>query len=141
MAMSKSTWQKVANGVVLLGVVVAALIWFGRSSMMGTRFEVSKDEAVNYSGDAKEDDARKLGEALKTTGYFDGTTSADVLLRKENGATTISFVVGDGKWNEEAVVKAFEALGAGLAPAVGGPPITVKLIDDKLNTRKEIAIK
>ena len=140
MAVSKSFWQRVSNIVVIIGVLVGIMIWYGRTSIMGTRFEVSKNESVNYSGDATEEDARKLGEALKTAGYFDGSKPVDVLLNRKEGKTTVSFVVGTN-WNNPETLQAFEVMGAELAPSVGGMPLTVKLIDDKLNTQKEIAIQ
>ena len=56
------------------------MIYFGQKLMMGKRYKVSDKESVNYSEKATEEDAKKLGDILKDTGYFDGSKEVDVLL-------------------------------------------------------------
>ena len=58
----------------------------------------TKDQVI-YSGTATEAQATALGNALKTDGYFTDR-GVTVLLNMGANGTTISFVVGDGDWNQ-----------------------------------------
>ncbi len=132
--------KKLGSIVVILAAVVSLLAYFGRSAMLGTRYKVSEKEAVNYSGKATEDDARKLGEVLKKEGYFTGTSSKDVLLKKDpKDGTIISFVIVKG-WDDESLLTAFRDFGKTLADSGFGRPMTVRLVDTNLSEKKELKI-
>ena len=140
MSSSSGVWKLVRVGVTILLVAFAGLAWFGRKSKMGTKLQVTSKESVNYSGTATEQEAQALGRALQATGYFSGTSELDVLFHKGDDGVSVSFVLQDGKWNEPQVVAGFESFGRQIASAVGGPPFTLLLIDDKLNTKKTLTI-
>ena len=138
----KSTpkWVRILTGIVaIVSIVVAGLIWFGNRSIMGTKYAVTEKENVNYSGSATAQDAQALGEALKKVGFFDNTKGKDVLLHTDQTGTAISFVVGHG-WDNEEIVTSFKQFGASLAQDLRVTHLTIKLIDDHLNTKKEIQI-
>lgn len=137
----KSKWQMFANVCSVLGVVLVGVIWLGQRSIMGTRLEIIGEQAVNYSGTATEQDARSLGNALKEIGYFDGKRPVDVLLSKGEGGTAISFIVNQGVWNDAETVENFRTITAALAPSVGGLPVTLRLMDEHLNTEKEVRVE
>ena len=83
--------------------------------------------------------ARKVAEVLKEIVFFTGTQQADVLLRKDKRAgTVVSFVVNK---TSPDVVSAFEQIATYVAERPIGQPLTLRLIDDKLNTQKESRIK
>jgi undecaprenyl pyrophosphate synthase len=107
--------------------------------MMGTKYAVDEKESVNYSGSATAQDAKTLGEALKQWGYFDNSKTKDVLLHTDQAGTTISFVLGHG-WDDEEILTAFKQVGPVLAEDLKANHITIRLIDDHLNTKKEIPI-
>lgn len=92
----------------------------------------TKDQIL-YSGLATKSDAKALGNALKSNEYFQ-ERGVSVVLDKGIGSTTISFGVQDGVWNQAGMLSSFEELAREVAPAVGGLPIQVRLI----NTRGEV---
>jgi hypothetical protein len=132
---------KIVRTVLLIvGIVVFGLIMLGRKTMMGTKYAVSDKESVNYSQNATEDDARKLGEVLKAQGMFTGNKGADVLLKKDDKeGTVVSFV---GNWNLEdaSIQAAFKQIGDAIVQAGLGKPLTLRFLDTKLNKRGEIPI-
>lgn len=135
--------QNVSRILLVVGIAVAALVYFGRQGRIGTRFEISKNEAVFYSGKSTEQDARTLGKLLTTAGFFIGEGTRDVLLRKDDdGVTIVSFVVKDGSWDEADKVAIFRIMGTSLASNfTDGQPLLVRLVDTKLNPKKELQIE
>ncbi len=102
------------------------------------RANVGNDH-VYYFGTATEDEAQKLGVALKTNGFFQGK-GVDVFLTKHNDRATLSFVVSDGVWNDAATVSEFAGLVRKVAPSVGGLPLRLRLLNTTLETKKEQAV-
>ncbi len=94
----------------------------------------TKDEVI-YSGSATEAQATALGNALKTDGYFQDR-GVSVLLNIGANGTTISFVVGDGVWNQAGTMGQFEEIGREVASSVGGLPVTVQLMDTHEDVEK-----
>jgi hypothetical protein len=139
-APKKKSWAAIISVVVTLLIVAAALLaWLGHKSQMGTALKVTEKETVNYSGKATEADAKLLGEELKKMGYFiNSSQEKDVLLRKDDEGTTVSFVVGDN-WNTPQILAEFTTMGASLAKTFG-KPLKMKLIDPKLKELKDIPI-
>jgi hypothetical protein len=107
----------------LLGVIGSAL-YVGQNHKM---VFIGKDQVI-YSGVmATKANATALGNALKSNKYFQDR-GATVLLHKGIGNTTISFAVQNGVWNQ-GMLSSFEELAREAAPAVGGLPVQVHLID------------
>jgi hypothetical protein len=94
----------------------------------------TKDEVI-YSGSATEAQATALGNALKSDGYFQDR-GVTVLLNIGGNGTTLSFVVGDGVWNEAGTMGQFEEVGREVADSVGGLPVTVQLMDTHEDVEK-----
>jgi hypothetical protein len=133
-------WLRVMSGIVaVVCIVVALLIWFGHQSMMGTKYAVTEKESVNYSGSATAQDAQALGEALKKIGFFDNTKATDVLLHTDQTGTAISFVLDHG-WDNEEILTSFKQIGEMLVPGIRVTHLKIMLIDEHLNTKKEIQI-
>lgn len=93
---------------------------------------IATRDQVMYSGLATKSEATALGNALRSDQYFQDR-GASVLLNKGIGATTVSFVVQDGVWNQPGTLSSFEVVALELAPTVGGLPIQIRLVDSKLN--------
>jgi hypothetical protein len=116
--------------VVFGGIFLAMSIASQRSGVViGT-----KDE-VFYSGSVTREQAQALGNGLKSMGYFTDN-GANVFAAKGADGTIVSFVVKDGTWNDPAVVADFEAITRKEAPAVGGLPITLHLVNASLAVEK-----
>jgi hypothetical protein len=136
-----SSFARIASIVIaVVMVIVFGMIVLGRKTMMGKRYKVSETESVNYSGNATEEDARKVGEALKADGYMSGKKKVDVLLKKDDKDGTVVSFVGYWDWKDEKVVSAFKQVGEDIAAGGLGKPLTIRLLDDHLNTRNEIKV-
>ncbi len=98
-------------------------------------------QEVFYARGATRDDAEHFGEALKKEGYFDDTTPATVWIAGKAGAREISFIGGEGAWDDESNVEAVRAMAERIAPAIGGKPLTVRMLDAYLNETKRLQIK
>ena len=98
----------------------------------------TKDE-IYYFGSATEADAKALGQALQTAGFF-RDAGFSVLLSKGDG-TVISFVVREGLWDEPGHVANFETITRQVASSAGGLPIKLRLLNNALETKKEVAVQ
>jgi hypothetical protein len=140
-APKQSRFAKIATTVISVVFVIAmAMAFLGQKMMMGKKYKVSDKEAVNYSGNATEEDAKKLGDALKADGYLSGKNSVDVLLKKDDKEGTVVSFVGNWDWKDEKVVAAFKQVGEDIAAGGLGKPLTLRLMDDHLNTKNEIKV-
>jgi hypothetical protein len=77
---------------------------------------------------------------LKKIGYFDNEKAKDVLLHRDEKGTVISFVVNATAWSDDKMLSEFKIVGDGLAADLNLHQLTLRLIDDHLNTKKEIPI-
>ncbi len=93
------------------------------------------NDAVYYVGTASESEAKALGGALRSAGFFTGR-GADVFLSKHNDGTALSFVVGQGAWGNPALVTDFEKIARQTAASVGGLPVKLRLVDSSLEVKK-----
>jgi hypothetical protein len=116
----------IATLTVLLGVICAALYQYQHHKML----IIGTNDQVLYSGIATKANATALGNSLKSGKYFQDR-GASVLLNKGFGSTTISFGVQDGVWNQPGMLSSFEELAREVAPAVGGLPVQVQLVNTK----------
>ena len=132
---------KLRTIVTIFAVVVFALIFLGRKLMMGTKYKVSDKETIGYSEKATEDDAKKLAEILKANGIFTGSKSVDVLLKRHDKEGLVISFITMGSATDPKVVEAFQAIGEDIAAKGFGKPLTIRLMDDRLNTRNDIVIK
>jgi hypothetical protein len=117
-----------ATLVVVAGAVVYAY-QYRKIAVIGT-----KDQVI-YSGIATESNATALGSALKNHEYFQDR-GVSVLLNKGFGSTTISFVLQDGIWNQPGMLSSFEELAREAAPATGGLPVQVQLVDSRMEVQE-----
>ncbi len=137
---SRPKWQRyISYTLAAVSIIVFLLIVMGRKEMMGTKYKVSETESVNYSGTATEEDARKTGDVLKEIGFLKGERQVDVLLKKEPAGFIVSFVVNRGA--DDKMLAAFQQIGAVLADKALGRPLTVRLLDDRLNKKNELKVE
>lgn len=120
--------------------VTSGLTRIGHQQMMGTKYAATTKENIDYSGSSTEPEAKALGEELKKLGYFEDKRGADVLLHRDLSGTVISFVVYPKAWNNDKMVGALKTLGDTLVADLNLRQLKLRLIDDHLNTKKEVAI-
>lgn len=117
--------------MVLDGIVaVVGFVWAWKLyRMIQARGKVlfGNDEVI-YSGTATQDEATALGNALKSICYLQDL-GVTVRLDKGTSGTTISFVVTDGAWSKPEIVSVFEGIAKQVAPAVGGLPVQLRLLN------------
>ena len=110
-----------------------------KEEVLHPKLKVGKAGEITYQQAATESDAKALAEALKSAGYF-SDTDASVLLSKGKEGTVVSFVVHDGFWEAQKNVALFADLGRTVAPALGGLPLKVRLMNTSLIMKKEIPL-
>jgi hypothetical protein len=91
---------------------------------------------IYYLGTATQGQAEALGQELKTDGFFIGK-GFGVFLSKQSDGTTLSFVVANGASDDPAMVASFEKIARDAAPAIGGLPIRLHLVDPQLEVKKD----
>ena len=101
---------------------------------------IGSQDRVAYSGHATAAEAAALGKALQSVGFFQDRGALVVLSRQE-GPPDISFVLQDGAWNAPALQTGITAIGRRIAPAIGGLPITIHLLDTTFQPRTQITIR
>jgi len=97
-------------------------------------------DSVNYFGSAQEAEAQRLAKMLTTDGFFQGK-GTDVFLSRHGHEVSIGFVVRDGLWNDASMVNAFASTVRETAGAVGGLPVTLRLMNTKLQLQKEEVVR
>ena len=138
---SGRNWGRILTRLaVILVLAVSALIWFGHQLIVGSKYAATTKENVDYSGSSTAQEAKALGEELKKIGYFDNEKAKDVLLHRDEKGTVISFVVNATAWSDDKMLSEFKTVGDGLAADLNLHQLTLRLIDDHLNTKKEIPI-
>ena len=91
---------------------------------------------IYYLGKATEAQAQALGQSFHSIGFFKGK-GVDVFLSKHSDGTVLSFVVGNGAWDDPAIVGSFEKIVRQAAPAVGSLPVRLRLVDTSLEVKKD----
>lgn len=138
-----SRWAAAGVGLICLALLAGLLfgaIYIENAVAAGRKINYSSVEEVRFSGQANQADARHLGDVLKQESFFNGKRSKTVLLAKGSNGTTVSFVVGDGSWNNPSTVAAFRMMGDNLAKSLG-KPLIIRMCDSDLAVKKEISIK
>jgi len=74
-------------------------------------------------------------------GYFDGTVPAMVLLAGKPGAREVSFLGSEGAWDDPHNVDYIRDLAEYVAPSIGGLPLTVRLLDERMYEQKRLRIE
>jgi len=114
--------------------------------LLTTTRDVKKEEVVGraafpgnddvfYQGGVTQAQAQGVGEALKAADFLEGR-GVDVFVAKDGGTTSISFVTNSKAWNDPEMLSDFEKLTRTVAPALGGLPVRLQLVDNTLVVKK-----
>jgi len=121
--------------LVAASIIIAILIHQGR----GQKVKITDQEEVYYSVGATEQDALRLGQALRDMGYFDNASEKSVQVSRDGQTIIVKFVVHSGAWNDARIVSGFGAIREHLAAKTfPAQAVEVRLCDDHLNTRKAL---
>jgi hypothetical protein len=133
--------RKIVTWLVVIAVsFTSVLTRIGHQQMMGTKYAVTSKENIDYSGSSTEQDAKALGEELKKLGYFENKRGADVLLYRDQNGTVISLVVNAKAWHNDKTMGVLKTFGNTLAADLKLQRLKLRLIDNKLNTKREVTI-
>lgn len=134
-----SRWIAFGTGLAVLAPVVLVIVIYATVGNPSKKVVIGTKDQVFYSGDAREEDATALGRALKSHGYFQDKGAAAVVAKAKN-LLTVSFVLKDGYWDDPEHVSAYANLGREIAPAIGGLPLNVRLVNSRLEVEKEVTV-
>jgi hypothetical protein len=123
-----SRWVAFGVALVFLAIVFGG-IFLAYKIKEGPKVMIGAKDEIYYTGTATKAEAEALGAALKDADYF-RDRGVTVALDKGASGTSISFVVKEGIWNQPKMVSAFETIGRGVAPSVGGFPLQVRLMNN-----------
>jgi hypothetical protein len=93
---------------------------------------------MRYSGSATEAQAQALAEAFHKALADKELT---VLFSVNQGKREIAIVVHDGTWDDAATVEGLQNFVRLVADSAGGLPITLRLIDSALDSKKEVPVQ
>lgn len=112
--------------------------WTTQKSVVVGKQQVGRDN-IYYLGSATAGDAKALGQALRGAGYLEDL-GVTVVVSKGDG-TTIGFVVGEGLWERPGAAASFEQLARRVAASVGGLPLTMRLLDPQMETKRQLRVR
>jgi hypothetical protein len=93
---------------------------------------------MRYSGSATEAQAQALAEAFHKALSEKELT---VLFSVNQGKKEIAIVVHPGTWDDAATVEGLQTFIRSVADSAGGLPITLRLIDSTLDSKKEVPVQ
>jgi hypothetical protein len=93
---------------------------------------------MRYSGTATEAQAQGLAEAFHKALSEKELT---VLFSVNQGKKEIAIVVHEGTWDDAATVEGLQTFVRSVADSAGGLPITLRLIDSSLDSKKEVPVQ
>lgn len=108
----------------------------------GSKLEFGSGQEVYYKSGATETDARRVGEALKTLGYFGASDEASVQVIKSNDDYVVRFVVNEVAWTDPEYKEGFAYVGYSLQElAFPGKTMHVELCDTSFDTQLKVEPK
>ena len=110
-----------------------------RKRMTVGKAAIGSRDVVYYFGTAADADARALGDALRSAGYFTDSGVTVALLKGEG--TVISFVVQEGVWDQPAAVATLDRLVRQIASSAGGLPIELRLLDREMAIKQAVVVR
>ena len=132
-----SGWMGGLLGTIFM-LVAAGLVFL--PGIISPKVTVGTNLEIYYSHAATRQDAQALGDALTKIGFAPASTASIFLSKDKSEGTVVSFVLQDGFWNRPGVAWSFENIGRGVAPAIGGLPVKVRLINNKKEVQKELVV-
>ena len=135
------SWRWFVSTALAVAVTLALTFAIIRSKRSGDvpRVVVGTKDVVYYTRRATRQDAQALGRALQSAGYLKDRGTG-VILAKGSAGAAISFVLNDGAWDQPDAISNYGEIGRQIAPSVGGFPLRISLVDEKLAVRKSLVV-
>jgi hypothetical protein len=133
--------REVAPTVGGLPVQVQLVDTNGNVEETSTVGEVSFDgkDGVYYEGSVTKAEAQALGQRFESMGFFRGKGANVFLIRHDDEGTTLTFVIT--REASLSIMSSFEHIVRVVAPAVGGLPIDMHLVNTQLQVEKDELIQ
>lgn len=133
-------WASPSNWLAI-GVGLAMVYSLAKTTQLTQvpKIIVGTKDQVLYFHRATREDAVVLGRALKKIGYF-VDQGVGVVLDKGPGGAVVSFIVKDGAWSQPNAISDYGDVARLIAPVVGGFPLQVRLVDEKLKVRRDLVV-
>ncbi len=138
--LSSSRWIAFWIGIIFLILLFSLIFAIVYSNDQRTGVMIGTRDEVFYSGTATREEAQALGIGLKSIGFFTDK-GVNVFVEKGKDGTIVSYVVADGTWDKPEMLIAFEKITRDEAPAIGGLPITLRLVNTNLDIKKSELLK
>ena len=100
------------------------------------RMTIGSKDQIYFSGGATDADAKALGQSFVDQRFF-RDTGANVFLTKGDAGTSIGYVLPEGNWDRPDQVSALEEITRTCAAKIGGLPVTMRLLSQQLELKKE----
>ncbi len=125
----------------LLGAAPAVLLLLATGAiplrvLADQSLELEGGDEVLYSREIRPDEARRLGEHLRSIGWFQGRRGR-ARLERAGGGWVVSFPLEEGAWNDPEVRGAYARVQSTLVEAFPGDAPRVHLCDASFETRVE----
>ena len=134
-----SRWPAFGVGMAFLVVLGAAVFAPAMAGMLHPNVMIGANDVVYYTGAATQEDAQALGHAFRRLGLFEDN-GANVFLNKGVNGTDVAIVVKEGSWDQQTAVTSLEEMVSQAAPAVGGFPVELMLMDKQKHVKKEVVV-
>jgi hypothetical protein len=141
LALAEETGRRVASTVGGLPITVQLMDTQGnvhKTGVVGV-VQLTGGDAVYYEGYSTLADGQALAQKLQSVGFFTGK-GVNVFLKKHTNGTTLAFVVIDGAWNNAQMVTGFENITRSVAPAIGGLPIDMRLLNTSVAVELDVTV-
>lgn len=113
--------------------------WGVQKSLTVGKLLLGPRDSIYYFGSATENDAKALGQALRSAGYL-RDLGVSVVISKDP-ITGIGFVVNEGVWLDRNSVAAFANLARQVAASVGGLPVYLRLLNEQMEVETEVPVQ
>jgi len=140
-----SSWRAAGVGLCSMAIVVAGILACVLSvqalhpDWMEPKVAIRPGEEVYFTGDATEDDARRLARFLTQEGVFDGRGRKTVLLAKGDRGYTVSLVVPQKVWEDDNAVLGLETLAVRISNfALDHRTVEIRLCDSSMTTKRVV---
>lgn len=130
-----SGWVAAGFGAASM-VVVLVVAAFAGMALPERKLSYGPDQDVIYEEGAKEADARAVGDALRSAGFFAEPGARTVRVSRDGAWLDIGFVVKDGTWNDADTVNDFKELGRAIQTQLPAHRLRIKLQSEWMMTKK-----
>ena len=136
-----SAWPSVGIGLLCLPIVLIVFVALALllEPSFGTYAKFGEDE-IYYSGDATNEDARELADALHEIEFF-GSGGTSVKYEVSSDGSTVSFILIENAWEDPETANAFREIGDYLVESDFPSPMTIELCNGYFEVQRTFPIR